>query len=538
MVAGYRILQNIKYRIMYVFRNNTVERFFPKGYSFSGYDDISIIPANEEGFIWFYQLPVKFNIDILISEVSAYAQKLQFVISKISESRNIIAVTICNINNISYTESDKIKLEEAISRYNIALFELSNVHDNVKVICIDEFYSSYPASSLVDWKYYFISQMGINPRLSNDFQKWWQRKLEGIALKRKKCIVLDLDNTLWGGILGEDGIDGIKIGGDYPGKAFLYFQEALLELSKNGIILTVCSKNNESDVIEAWEKNPFMVLKKEHFITYRINWKDKASNISDIATELNIGLDSFVFIDDNPTERELVKQALPMVCVPDFPEHPYELPSFTKKIVEDYFRVYSITDEDKKKTEQYKANAARSNAQQSFTDFTSFLRSLDMRLVVERANVHNISRIAQMTQKTNQFNLTTKRYTESDIRQFVDDGWQIWCLSVSDKFGDNGITGCIMVNNNCIDTLLLSCRILGKGIEMAFIKTILSILKDEGISNISAKYIRTLKNSQVEDFYDNCGFKCTKNSDDIKDYVIDASHADLEIEDYYHITVK
>ena len=146
----------------------------------------------------------------------------------------------------------------------------------------------------MDWKFYFLSQMGLNPRLANDFKAWLAKKLDQVALKRKKCLVLDLDNTLWGGVLGEDGIDGIKIGGDYPGKAFLYFQEALLELSKSGVILTVCSKNNEQDVLEAWEKNPFIVLKKEHFAACRINWQDKATNIRELAEELNLGLDSFV----------------------------------------------------------------------------------------------------------------------------------------------------------------------------------------------------------------------------------------------------
>lgn len=523
---------------MFVFRNNTVERFFPKGYSFSGYDDISNVPPDENGYVWFYQLPIKYNTDALTGEISSDLQKFEFVLAQIPASKPFIALTIGRIYSLSYTEKDEKDLTEAIDKYNLSLLESERKYGNVKVLDINEFYAGYPASELLDWKYYFISQMGMNPRLSNDFQKWWQRKMDGIAMKRKKCIVLDLDNTIWGGILGEDGIDGIKIGGDYPGKAFLYFQEALLELSKNGVILTVCSKNNEADVLEAWENNRFNVLKKEHFSTYRINWKDKASNIKEIAEELNIGLDSFVFVDDNPSEMELVKQALPMVSVPDFPQHPYELPSFIKKVVNDYFKVYSITEEDRKKTEQYKANAARANAQHEFTDFASFLKSLDIQLVIEKADSHSIPRIAQMTQKTNQFNLTTKRYTDSDILQFMEQGWHIWSLSVSDRFGDSGITGCIIINGDNIDTFLMSCRILGKGIETAFLKTVLSILKDDGISNLHAKYIRTLKNSQVEDFYDRCGFECTKEGYGVKDYIIDISRANMETEDYYHLTVK
>ena len=282
-----------------------------------------------------------------------------------------------------------------------------------------------------------------------------------------------------------------------------------------------------------------MVLKKEHFAAYRINWMDKATNIKELADELNIGLDSFVFIDDNPTERELIKQVLPMVEVPDFPVQPYELPVFFKAVVDKYFRVYSVTSEDKKKTEQYKANAQRAQAQRSFVDFDAFLESLDIQITIEAANEFNISRIAQMTQKTNQFNLTTKRYTDADVRTFLQNGWKIWCIGVADKFGDNGITGCIMVNGDTIDTFLLSCRILGKGIEDAFIKKILVLLKESGVITVKATFIPTAKNTQVEDFYDHCGFSCVaEEPDGRKIYALNLKDADLSIKKYYQINIK
>ena len=320
----------------------------------------------------------------------------------------------------------------------------------------------------------------------------------------------------------------------------------MLELSKSGVILAVCSKNNEEDVLEAWEKNPFMVLTKQDFATWRINWTDKATNIREMAQELNIGLDSFVFVDDNPTERELIRQVLPMVEVPEFPAQPYELPVFFKEMVEKYFRVYSVTTEDKKKTEQYKANARRAQEQRSYVDFDSFLRSLDIQITIEAANEFNIPRIAQMTQKTNQFNLTTRRYTDADVRGFLKAGWNIWCISVADRFGDNGITGCIMVRptpspEECfeIDTFLLSCRILGKGIEKAFVKKVLSILESEGMKEIWASYLPTAKNGQVADFYDKNGFRVEReDADGAKYYSLSLDRADLNIEDYYHITIK
>ena len=523
---------------MFVFRNNTIERFFPKDYTFSGYDDISVIPAEANGYVWFYQAPIGYSREASVEEILGYQQKLNFVLAQIDANKTMIALTMEDIYSVSFTEDD-YAVRSAIEQYNTTLFETEKVHSNLKVIDYSEFTRNYPVTDLFDWKFYFISQMGINPKLTKDFQAWWSRKLESIALKRKKCIVLDLDNTLWGGVLGEDGISGIKIGGDYPGKAFAFYQKSLLQLSKAGVILTVCSKNNEADVLEVWEKNPFMVLKKEHFAAYRINWTDKATNIKELAEELNIGLDSMVFVDDNPTERELIRQMLPMVSVPEFPAQPYELPVFFKQLVKDYFKVYSTTEEDKKKTEQYKANAARAQAQHSFSDFGAFLESLDIQITIEAANEFNIPRIAQMTQKTNQFNLTTKRYTDADVKEFLADGWKVWCISVADRFGDNGITGCIMVNGDTIDTFLLSCRILGKGIEEAFIRKILTMLREEGVETVKATYIPTAKNAQVADFYDRSGFLCVaQETDGGKTYVYDLAGADLEIEKYYHIILK
>lgn len=522
---------------MFVFRNNTVERFFPKNYTFSGYDDISSIPAEANGYVWFYQAPMGHSRQASVDEILGYQQKFSFVLAQIEANKTLIALTMEDIYALPLTDDDH-SVRMAIEQYNAALFEAEKHHANLKVIDYSDFTRRSPASELFDWKFYFISQMGINPKLTKEFQAWWQRKLESIALKRKKCIVLDLDNTLWGGVLGEEGISGIKIGGDYPGKAFAFFQNALLQLSKAGVILTVCSKNNEADVLEAWEKNPFMVLKKQHFAAYRINWTDKATNIKELAEELNLGLDSFVFIDDNPTERELIRQMLPTVSVPEFPSQPYELPEFFRQVLDEHFKVYSITDEDKKKTEQYKANAARAQAQQSFADFGAFLESLDIQITIEAANEFNIPRIAQMTQKTNQFNLTTKRYTDADVKRFMADGWKIWCIGVADRFGDNGITGCIMLNGNQIDTFLLSCRILGKGIEGAFLKKVLSILKQSGATKVNASYVESAKNQQVADFYERHGFVCIADSGAEKNYEMELRDKHLQIENYYHINVK
>ena len=522
----------------YVYRNNTIERFLPSGYSYSGYQDVSVVPEEASMCVWWYQSPMHFNIVALVSEIASYKQMLEMVIKRLN-GRPIVLVTMALMYDAQCTMHDEVLAETAIEDYNTFLYSLAQENTNVKVVDIRRFYQQYPQDEWLDWKFYMMSQMGLNPRLSAAFQQWWKREMDAIALKRKKCLVLDLDNTLWGGILGEDGVEGIRLSGDYPGKAYHLWQEGLKELKKSGVILCLCSKNNEGDVMEVWEKREDMVLKKEDFAAWRINWQDKATNIKELAAELNIGLDAMVFVDDNPTERELIRQTLPMVSVPDWVQQPYELPKLYKTLVSGFFRVYAITDEDKKKTEQYRQNAERMHAQASFKNMEDYVASLNLRLKIESLELEDgakITRAAQMTQKTNQFNLTTKRYEEGDIRKHIERG-QVWVLSVSDRFGDYGISGLLILNEqDTIDTMLMSCRVLGKGIEEAFVKYVLGILKNQGVEKVEGMYIPTAKNSQVETFWPKIGFSMTDAvSDGRIVFSLYLPTADLTIKDYYMI---
>lgn len=520
----------------FVFRNNTVEFFFDtKECSFSGYDDISIVPAEAEKYIWFYQPPYGVTGKHSVEMVESFIQKFNLVCSRIQEGKEIIVFTLCDIAGTRIT-SGNFSLKEAIDGFNAHVINMAKENKNIKVIDFAEFTLRYKKTELIDWKYYFTSQLAFSAKLAPEFKKWFWQKENQIALQRKKCIVLDLDNTIWGGVLGEDGLAGIKIGGDYPGKAFLYFQKVLAELSKSGVILAVCSKNNEDDVKECWQKNPYNIINEDYISSCRINWNNKADNIKEIASELNIGLDSFVFIDDNPSERELARQALPMVEIPDFPEQPYNLPLFVDELIEKYFKVYALTEEDTKKTEEYKANSRRASEQAQFTDMDSFIRSLKIKMVIQPADRMNIGRIAQMTQKTNQFNLTTRRYTESDLNAMLASGALIWCLSVSDRFGDSGITGAVIVKGGEIDELLLSCRILGKGIEKEFVTQILGKLKESGITELKASYIPTTKNIQVKDFYESIGFTLiSESSDGIKRYFFNLTDYNTKFDDTYNV---
>lgn len=518
----------------YVFRNNTIERFLRGEYQYSGYNDFSIIP-DTDAYLWWYQVPIKHNISQLADEIKLFSDKLQFIASQIG-NKPLIVITIENICVPNVIMSDT-RLSQAIEHFNYTACSLANKQSNIRVIDFADFTNRYPSAELIDWKFYYLYQMPLNPRLANDFHQWFTKQQDRIALKRKKCLVLDLDNTLWAGILGEDGIEGISFDGDYPGKAFAHWQDGLKQLKQSGVMLAICSKNNESDVHELWTKRTDIILKEEDFVAKRINWQDKATNIQSIAEELNIGLDSIVFVDDNPTERELVRQLLPMVEVPEWSSNPYDLPLLYNNLIEHYFMVYSITEEDKNKTEQYHQNALRQQQQSQFASFEDFVRSLNIELTIQPINDVTHKRVAQMTQKTNQFNLTTKRYTEDDIQRLIDKGARIYTLSVADKFGDNGITGCMILLPNeaewVIDTLLLSCRILGKGIEYAFVKHVLSML-DVNVT-LKAAYYPTEKNGQVAEFYDRLGFELIAENDGNRFYQIELSKLDKTIKEYYTI---
>lgn len=524
---------------MYVFRNYTVENLFDEDTAFSGYDDISSIPA-DTAFLWLYFCPVGFDGEKVAAQVQAAADKLRIVADAVPSSASFYVFSMENLYPVNICDTDRT-VSDAVDAFNLQARALASEKHNIKYVDFSEFLAGYPPEERISWRFYFISQMMVNSKLVPAFKQWWAGRRHTLEGKRKKCLVLDLDNTLWSGVLGEDGVSGVKMAGDYPGNAFHYFQCALRALAKSGVILTVCSKNNEEDVKELWEKNPFLVITPDLISAYRINWNNKADNIRELARELNIGLDSMVFIDDNPTERELVRQQLPMVEVPEFPNKPYGLMAFFAKLVNDYFRAYRLTAEDLGKTEQYRANARRSAEQSHFTNLDDFIRSLDIKIDIIAANEFNIERIAQMTQKTNQFNLTTRRYTVSDINAFIAGGAKVWCISVADKFGDNGITGEIIVKTDGdeaeIDTFLLSCRILGKKIERAFVLSVLDRLREQGIKRVKASFIPTAKNAQVKEFFDGLGFTLLEENGGIKNYIMELS-APVALSSDYTITFK
>ena len=492
----------------YIYRNYTVEYLFDKRYVFSGYGDVTKPSEDFDNYIIFYQLNPSSTPEEQKVEIESIKSKISYILNSEIRERIVILTLYREANKDWQMKSPE--LFDAINDFNQNfLKQLSSQYKNVKLVDINTFYQSqYPP--YIDCRFFFISQMIINPKLEKPFRKWFEKQMEVLDLKRKKCIVLDCDNTLWGGVVGEEGTFGIKLGMDYPGNCFKSFQHLLLSLSQKGVILTICSKNNLIDVQDVWENNPHNVINDKVLSAYRINWQNKASNIKSIAEELNIGTDSFVFIDDNPVERGLIKELLPEVEVPNFPEKPYKLVDFFWQIYHDYFAVYELSEEDLRKTEQYKENFFRNESKKAFANIDDYLASLNIEIDIMKANEANLPRIAQMIQKTNQFNLTTKRYTEEQLREMAEKGANIYCANVKDKFGDNGITiAAIFIENDKVvhlDSYLLSCRILGREIEkVTLLKLIEEINRDKN-KQIKAQFIPSKKNSIAADFLDNIGF--------------------------------
>ena len=331
----------------------------------------------------------------------------------------------------------------------------------------------------------------------------------------KKCLILDLDNTMWGGVIGDDGLENIQLGNLGIGKSFTEFQYWIKKLKNRGIILAVCSKNTESIAKEPFEKHPDMVLRLDDIAVFVANWENKADNIRQIQSILNIGFDSMVFLDDNPFERNIVRENINGITVPELPEDPADYLEFLYTL--NLFETTSISNEDAERTKQYQVEAERVVLQKSFTNEDDFLKSLNMVSFVEPFNKFNTPRVAQLSQRSNQFNLRTVRYTEAEIENsIVDENIISFTFTLSDKFGDNGMI-CVIIlrpedkDNLFIDTWFMSCRVLKRGMENFVLNTIVNCARENGYSFLKGEYIQTEKNVLVKDHYFQLGFEQATN---------------------------
>ena len=329
--------------------------------------------------------------------------------------------------------------------------------------------------------------------------------------KFKKCVILDLDNTTWGGIIGDDGIENIQIGSLGIGKAFSEFQYWIKKLKNRGIIVAVCSKNTESVAKEPFEKHPDMVLRMEDISVFRANWENKADNIRQIQSILNIGFDSMVFLDDNPFERNIVRENIPEICVPELPQDPSNYLEYLYEL--DLFETASFSNEDTERTKLYQIEAERAKVHQKFTNEDDFLKNLEMLSDIQAFNKFNTPRVAQLSQRSNQFNLRTIRYTDADIERIANSNdYVTLSYTLEDKFGDNGLICVIILNKEdkntlFIDTWFMSCRVLKRGMENFVLNTIVNFAIENGFTTIKGEYIPTMKNDMVKDHYIKLGFE-------------------------------
>lgn len=397
-----------------------------------------------------------------------------------------------------------------IERLNMSLAETLSAHPNCYLMDLNQIASRIGKEQFLDSRMYYVSRAPYSQAGFLGVSREMLKFVKVIKGQTRKCIVLDCDNTLWGGIIGEDGIDGIHLGPEYPGVCFTEFQRQLLSLSRKGFVLAINSKNNESDVIEVLKTHPHQILREEHFACIQVDWENKVDKMRAIAAALNLGTDSFVFLDDNPAECKLIEDNLPEVLTIQVPGEPSEITGILNDV--DELEILSLTEEDRKRPELYRGEAKRKQLETSVTSLEDFYASLNMEIEILNKPAGQIARLAQMTQRTNQFNLTTHRYSEAEIRRFIEsDEHELYAFSLRDIFGDSGIVGETIfrkVDSSVyeIDTLLMSCRVIGRTVEESFVNYCLGRLKEKGVEKVIARYTPTRKNALVEGFYERMGF--------------------------------
>lgn len=411
----------------------------------------------------------------------------------------------------SYANKVTSSFTYQLRKLNFELMNLSHEYSNLFICDMAGLQNKFGRDFMFDSTVYVSTEMILSldalPYVAS-------RTLDIICAaegKFKKCLILDLDNTVWGGVVGDDSWENIQVGhGLGIGKAFTEFQEWVKKLKNRGIIIAVCSKNDEDKAKEPFEKNPEMVLKLDDIAVFVANWENKADNIRTIQSILNIGFDSMVFLDDNPFERNMVRENVPGVTVPELPEDPGEYLEYLYSL--NLFETASYSEGDKDRTKQYQVEAQRVTLQKSFTNEADFLKSLDMVSEVKGFDSFNTPRVAQLSQRSNQFNLRTVRYTEDEITAIENnDDYATFSFTLADKFGDNGLICVIILKKQdketlFVDTWFMSCRVLKRGMENFTLNTIVEYAKNNGFKYIIGEYLPTLKNKMVEEHYPRLGF--------------------------------
>ena len=459
-------------------------------------------------------------------------------IERIKNLWNIVNSKLnCKIINFNYVEIDDNvfgnygnKVETAsiyqIRKLNLNLMEVVQGYKNIFINDICALQNIYGRKNMFDSRLYISSNMVLNLDFLPLIAKNIVDIIKAARGKINKCLILDLDNTIWGGIIGDDGIRNIQIGELGIGKAFSELQMWARQLKERGIILAICSKNTEKIAKEPFINHPDMILHLDDISIFVVNWGNKVDNIKYIQSVLNIGFDSMVFIDDSSFERNMIRKMLPEITVPELPEDPVDYVPYLRSL--NLFETISYSDEDSKRTKKYQYEAKRAKFKTNFSSVDDYLKNLNMIAEVAEFDDYHIPRIAQLSQRSNQFNLRTKRYTEQDIKKIRESNQYITrYFKLEDKFGEYGLIGIIILKKNdsnsvFIDTLIVSCRVLKRGIEEFIFNKIVELAASEGYNKIIGEYLPTPKNVLIKDIFKEFGF--TKEEDkwilDIKNYKV------------------
>ena len=468
------------------------------------------------------------DIEKGIERITLWKQAEVTLVSRMTDIPIFISTIDVRENRIKSLSERKYKYElenewyqyvqELVERKNnLYLFDLA---DKIAEIGRKQFYSD---------KMWYMSNMPYSREGLNIVTAEIAGIIDTIFNARKKMIVVDLDNTLWGGVIGEDGIEGIELSDHKEGQRYYDFQRQLLEMKNRGIVLALNSKNNQKAAEKAIQEHPAMLLRDNDFVCRKINWKNKATNLKAMETELNLTEGGIIFIDDNPIERETVKGECPEAYVPEFPSDTTELISFAENIWFDYCRPLRVLGEDLRKTEMYQNEQRRKQEMGNSLNLDEYIAKLEMVIDIHRMAAGELDRVSQLIRKTNQFNLTTKRYSKSEIEKIAGNPDNaIYVVYSSDKYGDNGLISVIILigkeKDILIDTFLMSCRVMGRKLEEVIINELAAKYKKKMIG----EYIPTEKNAPVKELYDKLGFVFVAENDGCKKYELDATKYDKQ----------
>lgn len=451
--------------------------------------------------------PYKFDLQERKNIIGDSYKRLEGLIDKFTKYGTGILV----MNNLEVPTHSPIGILE--TKEDMGLFDLlisfnerlSRFARNRSIFIYDcdSFLSGIGKDKAVDYKLLYLADMKISPDVIPLLCGEYMRYIRALKGLTRKCIVVDLDNTMWGGIIGEDGIEGIKLSPTGPGSAYMDFQKMILAFFHRGMILAINSSNNREDALKVLREHPYMVLKEEHFASIKINWENKVKNLVDIAKDINIGLDSIVYFEDDKRIRQVVKEALPEVLCPDLPEDASEYCRFLRGLKE--MDTLQITQEDKARGIQYSSQRRRHEVKNAFSDLSEYLNHLNIKVEVKPADKFSIPRISQLTIRTNQFNFSSKRYDEKALARLAKDKRHgVYFVNVKDIYGDYGISGAVIIDKEddgwLIDSFLLSCRILGKNVEDAVMGIIVKQAMEGGVDQVDIRCEKSGKNAPVFNF--------------------------------------